>query len=329
MSPETLALLLQPAFAWSLLLGAFAAVWALAEQRLAARRPFPRNPAPQTPAPDVPRRVWIDLGTCAGVAFFLALALLRQDRRPLAGVGALLVGLGLEAARFAGLRTGALLALPGAAVLAASAGPAAQDPTLDGALLFAAPAGALVAASATLLGPGRTLLCLVLSVLGLFYSVPDTEEAVLLLGVTLPLLPLALLRDPPALRPLGAGAFAGTLAFVAATGAQQRPPAAIAALACLGLLLLAPLLAPLARHPRIAREWPGPRSRELAGGQLLLVFVAARLVPRPSPLVALLAELAWLGVCGALLLALSPRRAGSSAAAPESPSRGPAGPPTP
>lgn len=312
MSPETLALFLRPAFAWSLLLGAFAALWAFSEHRVAAR---------------AGRRSWIDPGAAASLAAFVALALLRHDRLPGPAAGALLIGLGLALAQRLDPRrpllTGALLAFPGAALLAATgrpevpAGAQGAEAALDLVLLAAAPAGALAARSAAQLGPGPALLGLALSAVGVFYTVPDTEEALLFLGVALPCLPLACLRAPPALGPFGAGAWTGALAWLAATGARGRPPVALAGLACLGLLLVTPLLALVAR--RLARDWPGTHRRELAGGQLLLVFVAARLIPRSSLAVALLGETTWLIAAGVGLVWLAPRAPSAPRAAGSAP----------
>lgn len=130
----------------------------------------------------------------------------------------------------------------------------------------------------------RALLgCMLLAVAGLFFCVPDTEEALLLAGVAAPFA-LAIPFAPP-VRPVGAAAFAVAFAWVAATGGRARPGSSIAALACLGVLVVAPI---------VARRGTNLGVRELLGVQLLTVFVAARVIPHDPPFVTLLCQCAWL-----------------------------------
>lgn len=82
---------------------------------------------------------------------------------------------------------------------------------------------------------------LAISVLGLLFTVPDTEEALVLAGVALP---LALLGGPVRLASLGrAGSLmaVGVFLWMAALGGLGRPGAVVGAAASIGLLAAEPL----------------------------------------------------------------------------------------
>jgi hypothetical protein len=120
---------------------------------------------------------------------------------------------------------------------------------------------------------------LAVSAVGVYFSVPDTEQASVLLGATLP---LVLLGWPRALAGLGsAGAYAATglLAWTAAAGGYGRPSSIVGGIACLGLLVVEPLAR--AVRPRVssvldavARRWWAVAP--VAASHLLLVYVASR-----------------------------------------------------
>jgi hypothetical protein len=126
---------------------------------------------------------------------------------------------------------------------------------------------------------GYALVLLAITLVGLFYTVPDTGDAVVLLGVALP---VAALGWPWVVARLGAGgsfAIAGLLAWVAARGGYGRQSAIIGGIACLGLLAVEPLIrgfrrrawSPLELVPRGWRFVP-----LVAGVHLAFVYVASR-----------------------------------------------------
>ena len=107
-------------------------------------------------------------------------------------------------------------------------------------------------------GLGPVLLAL--TALGVFATVPDTERALVLLGVALP---LPLLGWPVPLASLGrAGAYAGVgvVMWVAAMDGVGRTTSIVGAAACFGLLVIEPLArlaargrSPLDALPRLPR----------------------------------------------------------------------------
>jgi hypothetical protein len=94
-------------------------------------------------------------------------------------------------------------------------------------------------------GLGPTLFAV--ATLAMYTTLPDTEQAAVLVGVALP---LALLGWPVAHAAFGPGAYStvGLVAWVAAVGGRGRPGAVIGAVACLGLMLTEPL---------VRRAWRG------------------------------------------------------------------------
>jgi hypothetical protein len=118
-----------------------------------------------------------------------------------------------------------------------------------------------------------------ISVVGVYFTVPDTERALVLLGVSLPLL---LLGWPVALASLGtAGAYpaVGALAWMAAFEGVGRLTAIVGGVACLGLFVVEPLArliqlgAPTAFDALPPRPWA---VLPVAAAHLALVFVASR-----------------------------------------------------
>jgi hypothetical protein len=145
-----------------------------------------------------------------------------------------------------------LLALPGAWIVATGT-EATQPwaPLVLGATV--ALGGALVESfdrhwSVRPLGPSLV----VASFVGVFVTVPETREALPVLGAVLP---LALLGWPVNLASLGAGgslAATGLLAWTVAQGGTFRDSAMVGGLACLGLLLTEPFGRLLLRRRRLS-----------------------------------------------------------------------------
>jgi Na+-transporting methylmalonyl-CoA/oxaloacetate decarboxylase beta subunit len=117
------------------------------------------------------------------------------------------------------------------------------------------------------------------SVVGVYFTVPDTERALVLLGVSLPLL---LLGWPVALVSLGtAGAYpaVGALAWIAAFEGLGRRTSIVGGVACLGLFVVEPL----ARFLKLGASTIFDALPQqawtvfpVAAGHLGLVFVASR-----------------------------------------------------
>ena len=169
----------------------------------------------------------------------------------------------------------AVAALPGAAVLAL----ATRLPAPLVARLLAGAVVVLVAATLpgferrhrrAALGP----VLFAVSAVGCYETVPTPELALVVVGVSVP---LALLGWPRPLARLGrAGpATLAILAWAAVEGGQGRPVTMVTGLACLGLFLVEPLAAALARRTDPPRRLLGePR----AGGRDTLVVALGQLV---------------------------------------------------
>lgn len=150
-----------------------------------------------------------------------------------------------------------VLAVPGASVVASSVDVTqAWAPLAVG--VAVALGGALVADfdrrwTTRPLGPALV----VVSLAGVFVTVPETAEALPVLGAALP---LALIGWPVSLASLGAGgslAATGLLAWTVAQGGTFRDSAIVGGLACLGMLVAEPL-GRLARPHGTGRRLPRP-----------------------------------------------------------------------
>lgn len=127
---------------------------------------------------------------------------------------------------------------------------------------------------------GWSVVLFAVSVVGVYFTVPDTERALVLLGATLPIL---LLGWPFALATLGtAGSYTavGALAWIAGVEGFGRHSSIVAAVACLGLFVVEPL----ARLLRLGASTIFDRLPErlwmvfpVAAAHLVLVFVASRI----------------------------------------------------
>jgi hypothetical protein len=217
---------------------------------------------------------------------------------------------------------GLALAAAGVAALAATgAAPVRAGPGRLAAVAVAAGvAGALLATyDRRHAGDGLTLALLAVTAAGIWATVPDVEQAVVVLGAALPLALLGwpLVRSaPPSLGPAGAVATAALLAWTSVTGGAGRPGSVAGALACLGVLAVEPFAHLLDPDPS-DRRGAGGRARKagaLLAAQLLLVGVASRVVGRPGSLaVAGTLAVAELATGVAVAIALRRRSAGTSA----------------
>lgn len=206
------------------------------------------------------------------------------------GSGDILLGLALLAAGGlvitvlglvveAPLLIGAVAAVPGALVLASDA----DITTFTWAKTFSIVAiivgSALVAdfdnyQARAGLGP----VFMAVTALGVYYTVPDTEEAVVLVGATLPLIFVAFPKPFAALGRSGAFAMVGAVTWTAAVDGRGRASSIVGAVACLGVMLLDPLLDRVlpTRDERIVSPWSWPLLLVLAI-HIALVGVASRI----------------------------------------------------
>lgn len=126
---------------------------------------------------------------------------------------------------------------------------------------------------------------LAVSVVGVYYTVPDTREALVMLGAVIPLLLLAWPRRLVSLGAGGAMAATGLLVWVVATGGFGRQSSIVGGMGCLGLLVVEPLArvihrgwSPLdhVRHRLLAAPL-------VAGVHLVLVYVSSRVAGLREP----------------------------------------------
>ena len=199
-----------------------------------------------------------------------------------------------------------LLALPGAWWLAVRAG-------LPGETWVGWYGAAVVALGAPLIasfddndserswGPGLWLV----TAAGVFAAVPDTEEALVLLGVSIP---VALLGWPLRLVRIGPGAYPLVAVFVWVTvwGGRGRPASIVAVTACLGILLIEPIIG-RTKWAR-GRRFPSGAAGALSVGatHAAVVLIASRwAAPQTSvAMAALIGALALLVGAAVLLLLL-------------------------
>ena len=130
---------------------------------------------------------------------------------------------------------------------------------------------------------GAAPVLLAISLFGVYATVPDTEQALVVLGASIPLALPGAIGWPRAMSALGsAGAFGavGLLAWTVGAGGAARHSAIVGGLACLGLLVVEPVGRALGRgRSRILGAVPEGRIgalAALAGGHLVLVYVCAR-----------------------------------------------------
>jgi hypothetical protein len=172
------------------------------------------------------------------------------------------------------LRTGAAL-LPGVVVLVAVF--PVHDPTW---VRLAVGASVLIATplvhdyDATHGARGAPFLLLLVSALAVYYTVPDTELPLVLLGCCIP---LALLSVPQPLRrlgPAGTAAAIGVYAWVVVVGGRGRAGSVIAGIAALGILVVEPLARRVPRSTTALGKKRRQRTRR-SDTWLLVIGVAA------------------------------------------------------
>lgn len=218
----------------------------------------------------------------AGLLIALAAAVaVVESQRPVPGLVAGLVLLGVAGAVIDAMpRLRPLLpvlAIPGAWVVATGVEVAQGWAPLALGVTVAA-GGALVADfdgrwSTRPLGPAMV----VVSLAGVFVTVPETREALPVIGAALP---LALIGWPANLGSLGAGgslAATGLLAWTVGQGGTFRDSAIVGGLACLGMLVAEPL-GRLVHPQREHRRLPRPTWVLVAVlvAHVAVVFVASR-----------------------------------------------------
>lgn len=168
----------------------------------------------------------------------------------------------------------ALLAVPGALLIvrSGSPGPPWRDALVVGGVSLAAPLLAWLDQNA--IGSPVPTLLIALTAVGVWATVPDTEEVLVLLGaMAIP----TLLAWPAGLTRLGSnGAYAlvGLLLWVISWGGRAREGAIIGAVAALGMILVAPPSARIAR--RLTTTVAGWAGIWLLGLHLLLVAITSR-----------------------------------------------------
>jgi hypothetical protein len=224
-----------------------------------------------------PVRPWA--GLAFGVATVVAMADRFSDADRFPVTGDLVVGLvvlaagGLLSARWhPGVRMAA--ALPGALLVARSTevGDVTEPRWAVPAIVVATVVGGALAGECdrTLGRHGLTPVMLAATVLGMYATTPDTEHARVLAGAALA---IALLGWPRPLASLGvAGSFvaAALVSWTAVVDGLGRPGAIVGGVACLGLLVVEPLV----RRALDTRR-PLPLRDAVAVGALHLALVAA------------------------------------------------------
>jgi hypothetical protein len=152
---------------------------------------------------------------------------------------------------------------------------------------------------------GRAALFLAMTIGGVFLTVPDTEEILVLLGAALPVLVLAWPR--PLVR-FGFGIFplVGILIWAITWGGRGREGSIVGAVGCLGVLLVEPLASLIGRR---TVRLPG---LEIAALHLMLVLIGARIAGlRENPVtgasIAALALVIGTACCWILIRRADPR----------------------
>jgi hypothetical protein len=141
------------------------------------------------------------------------------------------------------------------------------------------------------LGVGPVLLAV--SVGGVYATVPDTEQALVLLGVAGPVALLGWPLRRAGLGRAGSAAAVSVLAWTAAVGGVGRPSSIVGAVACLGLFVVGPLI----RRPDRFR------APTMVAAHAVLVLISARVAGlrptvRAAVTVVLLELVVAVAVCG-------------------------------
>jgi hypothetical protein len=279
----------EPGFAWGLLFGVTGLVAGIAAAALwSGRRPLPIAGSLLVGT--------VVLGLAAGERLPVGLVL---------GLGLLIFG-GALADRFGSRTLGVIAILPGAVALVVDAdlSLAWQRALVGTAVLIGGPLAADFGRRWQATGWGPPLVAM--SAAGIFWTVPDTEEAVIFLGAALPLAFLGWPRPLASLGTGGAHAIMGLVAWTAAVGGVGRPGSAVGAVACLGVLAAEPMARVLGSShetalDRVAGRWWGPLPVSVL--HLVLVYLGSRVAGlRPSLVMA--AVIAGAAITGGIALFL-------------------------
>jgi hypothetical protein len=134
-------------------------------------------------------------------------------------------------------------------------------------------------------GMGLGVVFYTIAVLGMFAAVPDTEWAVALVAVAISVAFLAWPKVAASLGPEGAYVAVAVYLWVAAQGGEARPPSIIGSAACLGLLLIEPVVIALKPSAVKLTTWFNhtPAGAVLASlPQFLVMVVSSRVAARFS-----------------------------------------------
>jgi hypothetical protein len=117
---------------------------------------------------------------------------------------------------------------------------------------------------------------LAITAAGIYLTVPDTQQALVIMGAALPLAVLGLIRPGVTLGVAGSYAATGLVAWTIAAGGFGRPASIVAGLACFGLFWVEPLT-------RLISRAIAPLSMRVAvAAHTILVLIASRVVGRES-----------------------------------------------
>ena len=165
-----------------------------------------------------------------------------------------------------------VLLVPGASVVA-SAGNLPDDLWLRGVVVLGTVSGAVLMTDfdGRWGDVGASHLLLPVTTAGIFATVPDTEQSLVLLGAALVLAVLGWPLIGYSLGPGGSSAIAGVLAWTAASGGHYRPSAVIAGIASLGVLAVEPV------SRWLAGEGGGPFDRIAKTAHALTFMTAVHL----------------------------------------------------
>lgn len=130
---------------------------------------------------------------------------------------------------------------------------------------------------------GLGVIFFTLAVLGMFAAVPDTEQALIITAAALAITLLAWPWPAASLGPEGGYAAVAVLLIVMAMGGEGRPPSIIGSAACLGLLLIEPVLVRLRPSSMrmltwVNRNWVGAVLASLP--QFAVVVLCSRVAAR-------------------------------------------------
>lgn len=107
---------------------------------------------------------------------------------------------------------------------------------------------------------------------GIWLTVPDTREARILLGASIPLALATLPAMEGRITRAGAFALGGVVSWMATTGGAGRHASIVGAWTCMGIMLILPVALKLRSRP------PAPRGASLFIAHAVLVLIASRIV---------------------------------------------------